>query len=218
MFLVMDDIMDASETRRGQECWYKLPDVQLNAINDGLLLEAHIYVILKKYFGDEPTLYIALMDLLHETTHQTALGQFLDLTTSEPNKVDFSRFSLSVYSDIVIYKTAFYSFYLPCALGMRLAGVTDQALYEKAKGICMNIGHLFQVQDDYLDCYGDPDRIGKIGTDIRDNKCGWLINTALGICTPAQKRELENNYAKGKDARAEKKVKEIFAKLDLESH
>ena len=53
------------------------------------------------------------MDLLHETTHQTALGQFLDLTTSEPNKVDFSRFSLSVYSDIVIYKTAFYSFYLP---------------------------------------------------------------------------------------------------------
>lgn len=57
MFLVMDDIMDASETRRGQECWYKLPDVQLNAINDGLLLEAHIYVILKKYFGDEPTLY-----------------------------------------------------------------------------------------------------------------------------------------------------------------
>lgn len=188
----------------------------MNAINDGLLLEAHIYVILKKYFGAEPELYMQLTDLLHEVTHQTALGQFLDLTTSEPGVVDFSRFSLSVYSDIVIYKTAFYSFYLPCALGMRLAGVKDVSLYEKAKVICMSIGHLFQVQDDYLDCYGDPERIGKIGTDIRDNKCGWLINTALGICTPAQKRELEANYAKGVNPKAEQKVKNIFKDLEVE--
>ena len=218
MFLVMDDIMDESETRRGQKCWYLLPDVKMNAINDGLLLEAQIYVVLKKWFGDEPALYIQLMDLLHEVTHQTALGQFLDLTTSEPHVVDFSRFSLQVYSDIVVYKTAFYSFYLPCALGMRLAGVSDPALYAKAKDICMQIGHLFQVQDDYLDCYGDPDRIGKISTDIRDNKCGWLINTALAMCTPKQKGVLEANYAKGKNPGAEKKVKEIFKELDLETH
>ena len=101
---------------------------------------------------------------------------------------------------------------------MRLAGVTDQALYEKAKTICMEIGHLFQVQDDYLDCYGDPDRIGKIGTDIRDNKCGWLINTALGICSDKQKKDLESNYARGTDKRAEAKVKAIFKELDLETH
>lgn len=132
MFLVMDDIMDESETRRGQICWYLQPDVKMNAINDGLLLEAQIYVILKKYFGsvraaDErshacldccrgctmlrPCLlaipppqdpcYVQLLELLHETTHQTALGQFLDLTTSEPDKVDFDRFSLTVYTDIV---------------------------------------------------------------------------------------------------------------------
>ena len=217
VFLVWDDIMDASETRRGQVCWYLLPDVKMNAINDGLLLEAQIYVLLKKYFDADKDLYLNLLELMHETTHQTALGQFLDLTTAEPNVVDFSRFSLGVYSDIVIYKTAFYSFYLPCAFGMRLAGVTDASLYAKAKTICMEIGHLFQVQDDYLDCYGDPQRIGKIGTDIRDNKCGWLINTALAKCTPAQRRELEGNYAKGKNDRAEKKVKEIFKALDLET-
>ena len=78
------------------------------------------------------------------------------------------------------------------------------------------MGALFQVQDDYLDCYGDPERIGKIGTDIRDNKCGWLINTALQECTMAQKRVLESNYAK-KDPKAEAKVKEVFKALGLEA-
>ena len=99
MFLVMDDIMDESETRRGQICWYLQPDVKMNAINDGIILEAQIYQILKRYFGSEP-LYVPLLELFHEVTLQTALGQFLDLTTADPHKVDFSRFSLDVYKQI----------------------------------------------------------------------------------------------------------------------
>ena len=92
---------------------------------------------------------------------------------------------------IVVYKTAFYSFYLPVALAMKIVGVKDEAAYEKALDILLPMGEYFQVQDDYLDCYGTPEQIGKIVTDIQDNKCGWLINTALGIASPAQREVLD---------------------------
>lgn len=73
-FLVADDIMDDSQTRRGQPCWYKNKHVNLVAINDSFLLESGVFCILKRHFGDEP-FYTELLELLLQTTQQTELGK-----------------------------------------------------------------------------------------------------------------------------------------------
>ena len=184
-FLVADDIMDQSVTRRGQPCWYKVPGVGNIAINDAFILESCIYKFLKHHFRQEPC-YLDLIELLHETTYQvrparrgarsaggkkltcgrgpriarasvqTELGQLLDLITAPEDHVDLNRFSMAKYKWIVKYKvrgggtvpacegsrahrayacfarpsrwqTAYYSFYLPVAMAMLLAGTEKGA-------------------------------------------------------------------------------------------
>ena len=74
----------------------------------------------------------------------------------------WSRFTPTRYRMIVRCKTAYYTFYLPCAIGMIYAGVKDPASYRLARDICCRIGEFFQIQDDFLDCFGDPKVIGKV--------------------------------------------------------
>ncbi|KAF5103557.1 hypothetical protein D0Z03_000167 [Geotrichum reessii] len=212
-FLVADDIMDSSITRRGQPCWYKVPKVGMIAINDAFMLEAAIYILLKNHFKKE-AYYIDLVELFHEVTFQTELGQLLDLLTAPEDEVDLNKFSLEKHSYIVTYKTAFYSFYLPVALAMYMAGITSPEDLKQAEDILLPLGEYFQVQDDYLDCYGDPAVIGKIGTDIQDNKCGWVINKALQKANAEQRKVLDENYGV-KSAETEAKVKAVFAELNI---
>jgi farnesyl diphosphate synthase len=216
-FLVADDVMDDSQTRRGQPCWYKLPRVGLIAINDSFLLESFCFQILRTHFRHEPY-YLDLLELLLDVTQKTEIGQLLDLTSQPANaggkKVDLDRFTLDRYRMIVKYKTAFYSFYLPVAMGMLLSGIRDANAYQLAKTICCIMGEYFQIQDDYLDCFGDPEVIGKVGTDIQDNKCSWLVVQALGRCNPAQRAVLEKNYGCWDDAKVTK-VKNLYRELEL---
>jgi geranylgeranyl pyrophosphate synthase len=73
-----------------------------------------------------------------------------------------------LYKRIVKFKTAFYTFYLPMAAGLILGGTRDAATLKAVEAVCMEIGEKFQIQDDYLDNYGDPAFVGNIGTDIQD--------------------------------------------------
>nr|XP_009599476.2 farnesyl pyrophosphate synthase-like [Nicotiana tomentosiformis] len=105
-FLVLDDIMDNSHTRRGQPCWYKLPKVGMIAVNDGILLRNHITRILKNHFRAKPY-YVDLLDLFNEVEFQTASGQMIDLITTLVGEKDLSKYSLPIHRRIVQYKTAY---------------------------------------------------------------------------------------------------------------
>jgi len=214
-FLVADDVMDASKTRRGQPCWYQLPHVKNIAINDSFLLESYVFTMLKTHFGKED-FYLQLLELFIKVIQQTEFGQLLDLTSQDEGseEIDLTRFTLERYQKIVKYKTAFYTFYLPVAIGMITSRVEGEEAYELAEKICCQMGEYFQVQDDYLDCFGDPEVIGKVGTDIQDNKCSWLVVQALDRVTPDQRKVLEDNYGQWDDDKV-KNVKALFNELDL---
>lgn len=216
-FLVADDIMDGSDTRRGQEAWYKKDKIGLIAFNDAIVIEACVYAILEKHFKDKPY-YLSLLEEFHKTTQHTAMGQSLDLLTSVMKSDDgvsnLEEFDMKRYSSIVKYKTSYYSFYLPIALAMRMAGIENPAVYRQAQTILLEMGHFFQVQDDYLDCFGDPKVTGKIGTDIQDGKCSWLIVVAMQRASKEQKEILKSCYGH-EDPEKVAKVKEIYEELKL---
>ncbi|XP_032701128.1 farnesyl pyrophosphate synthase isoform X1 [Lontra canadensis] len=212
-FLVSDDIMDSSLTRRGQICWYQKPGIGLDAVNDALLLEACVYRLLRLRCRQQPY-YLNLLELFLQSSYQTEIGQTLDLITAPQGNVDLGRFTEKRYKSIVKYKTAFYSFYLPVAAAMYMAGIDGEKEHANAKEILLQMGEFFQIQDDYLDLFGDPSVTGKIGTDIQDNKCSWLVVQCLQRASPEQRRLLQENYGQ-KEAEKVAWVKALYEELDL---
>jgi len=211
--LVADDIMDKSETRRGKPCWYK--KATHSAINDTYLLEQCVYKIIDRHFSNEPYL-IDLYRAFHTVTYLTGMGQGLDIMTSDdPTLFTLDDYTTARYKAIVKYKTAFYTFSFPVKLGMILAGVNDTRVLKEAEAILLKVGEYFQIQDDYLDVYGNPDVTGKVGRDIEDGKCSWLVVQALDKGTPEQVSVLKANYGKD-DVDCVKVVKEVFQEMGLQ--
>ncbi|XP_018009250.1 farnesyl pyrophosphate synthase isoform X2 [Hyalella azteca] len=212
-FLVADDIIDNSPLRRGRPAWHVKDNRGLAAFNDAILLEAGIYKILKKHFQNEPY-YTRILELFHSVTLKTSLGQTLDLQSNPGGKPQLDQFTMDRYNAIVRYKTGFYSFYLPVALAMYMAGITDAELHRQARTILLEMGSFFQVQDDYLDCFGDASVTGKVGTDIGEGKCTWLAVVALQRASPAQRALMEQHYGSSSDKSVEV-VTTLYKELGL---
>jgi farnesyl diphosphate synthase len=212
--LIADDMMDSSLTRRGQPCWYKLEHVNHIALNDAFCCEMLVFKMLKRHFGDE-AYYMQLVDLLLETTWQTEVGQMLDTLCENVKLADFT---VDRWTQIVQYKTSYYSFYCPVALGMIVAGIEDQSAYDNAREILVTMGIYFQAQDDFLDCFATPEVLGKIGTDIQDKKCGWLfVHAYNNLADESQKALLEATYGRCQvDSEEELSIKAMYKDLKLE--
>jgi farnesyl diphosphate synthase len=204
-FLVADDLMDHSETRRGQICWYRKPGVGRYAAVDALLVENFAQILIDATGRFLPA---AVVDHLTEkvrlTNTITSFGQTFDTCVS--------IHSLACYDVVARSKTAYYTIWQPIVSGM----IASQAIPEDLltppalTKFLLELGHFFQVQDDYLDVYGDPAVTGKVGTDIIDGKVTWLSCTALNLANAQQKAELARSL--GVD---EPRVREIYRELDV---
>ncbi|CAG5101344.1 Similar to FDPS: Farnesyl pyrophosphate synthase (Gallus gallus) [Cotesia congregata] len=127
---------------------------------------------------------------------------------------NFNLFTMNRYNAIVKYKTAYYSFVMPITLAMHFAGVVDPEMYRQAKTILLEMGHFFQVQDDYLNIYGDPRITGKQGLDIKEGKCTWLAVVALQRVTPSQRKIFEECYGVDDEEKVAQ-IKQLYDDLGL---
>jgi farnesyl diphosphate synthase len=131
----------------------------------------------------------------------------------------------------VQYKTAYYSFHLPVAVAMYMCSIPETYTirlpsqetrvirpYDLTLSILIPLGEYFQIQDDFLDFSATPEVLGKIGTDIVDNKCSWCINTALALCNPEQRSILEKNYGRKGDIEAGAEGSGNDERVDRDEH
>lgn len=206
------------------------------ALNDALLLESLAYRILSFYNsntrfpvlfnekeGNSPhSNFFDLKRIIEDVTHNTKIGQSLDMATEKESGV--LGYTEERYNSIVAFKTSFYTIYLPVVMGIMLAGGDSKNANQNAnqtqesskiEKIALEIGHFFQVQDDYLDCYGNEAITGKIGTDIQDSKCSWLFVKAMEFGSETQKIEIVRNYGKN-DAEMVGIVKKVYGEIGLE--
>ncbi|KZC07250.1 Farnesyl pyrophosphate synthase [Dufourea novaeangliae] len=214
-FLVMDDVEDQSKDRRGQPCWHACDGVGLTAINDSVLLQMSLFQLLKKHFKSKDC-YGNLQEFFLDTIFKTSIGQCLDmLGMNLGKKPNLDVFTMDRYNAIVKYKTAYYSFVLPVTAAMYFAGIKDPEMYRQAKTILLEMGHYYQVQDDYLDCYGNSKVTGKTTKlDIVDGKCSWLVVVALQRVTDKQRKILDECYGVDDEEKVNRVV-ELYNELGL---
>ncbi|CAG0917834.1 unnamed protein product [Notodromas monacha] len=214
VFVIQDDIAKGRQVRRGRSSWHNMDHVGVKAINDALMLENSMYFLLWKYLRNEPY-YIKLVELFHQVALKTSAGRTLDaLTNKKDGTPNFEKFTMDRYMRLIRNKNAYYTFLLPMAAGMYAAGVQAPELHRQAKTVQLDIGEFYQIQDDFLDCFGEGVDIVKIGSDIEEGRISWLAVVFLQRAPPALKEEFMKNYGK-KEAESVAKVKGLYEELKL---
>ncbi len=184
--LIHDDIMDKAPLRRG------MPTVHEKYGESTALLSGDVMLVVAyNYLNKIDTKYLhKVIRLFNKTAREVCEGQQLDMDFEKKGNV-----SLPEYLEMITLKTSVLiaaSLKLGAILGGAGEGNQDH-LYEFGK----NLGIAFQVQDDYLDAFGDPSKFGKqVGGDILANKKTFLMIHALETGTPEQVgklNELMNN-------------------------
>lgn len=72
----------------------------------------------------------------------------------------------------------------------------NRKLLDDIKSICCEIGHFYQTQNDFLDCFSEADVLKKPGTDIEDGKCTWLAAMSMELGTEQHKNIMKEFYGK----------------------
>lgn len=179
--LIHDDMMDAAALRRGMQTVHtKYGDNTALLTGDVMLIRAY-----EKLQTINPTYLPKILSLFNTTAREVCEGQQLDMDFEKMPSV-----TLDAYIHMITLKT---SVLLAASLemGAILGGATPgncKHIYEFGK----NLGIAFQIQDDYLDAFGDPEKFGKeVGGDIRQNKKTFLLLHALEVATPDQRAKLD---------------------------
>jgi len=190
--LIHDDIMDKAPLRRGMET------VHIKFGNNTALLAGDVMMIASyENLGKIKTDYLRpILSILNKTAKEVCEGQQLDMDFEKKAEVN-----LDEYIKMIELKT---SVLLAASLKMGAilggAGERNQnLLYEFGK----KLGIAFQIQDDYLDAFGNPDKFGKqVGGDILANKKTFLLIHAIETST--EKKQLEKLMTENADDKVEK--------------
>jgi geranylgeranyl diphosphate synthase type II len=178
--LIHDDIMDKAPLRRGRATVHAMYNESTALLaGDVMLLQAYNYLN-----ETNPEFVQTLIRLLNKTGREVCEGQQLDMDFEKNASV-----SLTEYLHMIELKTAV--LLAACLqMGSIAAGATQvdqQKIYEFGR----NLGLAFQVQDDWLDAFGDPSTFGKLkGGDIIANKKTFLFLKAMESASPERKQEL----------------------------
>lgn len=184
--LVHDDIMDAAPLRRGKATVHEKWD-----INTGILSGDAMLILAYKYFENyTPEVFQELAKLFSKTALEVCDGQQLDVDFETRKKV-----SIDEYLNMICLKTS-----VLVAAALKMGAIVAESDAKNASLIYdfgLNLGLAFQLQDDYLDTFGDPETFGKqIGGDIIENKKTFLYLKTLEIADKETKKKLKYFYRK----------------------